>query len=85
MPKLTSLEKHNCIICSQSFASRARLKDHLIKAKKNGKPRCPGLKKVIPPDVWVKDILPHYSKDVKLPDLSEYAQIYEKSPSPSYQ
>ena len=58
MPKLKSRDKHSCFICHQIFAARFSLRDHLIKLstdKKKG-PRCPGLKKVIPSDVWTDDI-----------------------------
>ena len=51
---------------------RKVLKLHLTKTKKGGKPRCPGLKAVIPSDVWVNGILPHYKNDASLPDLSLY-------------
>ena len=55
---------------------RSLIKEHLTVSGKKG-PRCPGLKKVIPVDVWVNDILPHYVSDATLPDLSSYAS---KSP-----
>jgi len=54
------------------------MKRHLTKPKKDG-PRCPGLKKVIPPDVWVNDILPYYSSVTKKSNLS----IYKKQKSGS--
>ena len=56
-----------------NFAARFSLRDHLIKLstdKKKG-PRCPGLKKVIPSDVWTDDIRPHYAAGAMLPDLSD--------------
>ena len=47
------------------------MKLHLTTAGKKG-PRCTGLRKVIPVDVWSNDIVPHYVFDGKSPDLSEY-------------
>ena len=79
MPTLASTDAHVCCLCRQSFSKRSDLKTHHIKLKKNKKPRCAGLKKVIPRDVWESQILPHYVADAKLPDLSGYAKV-KKSP-----
>ena len=72
MPKLTSRDKHICFICQQIFAARFPLKDHLIKLSKDKKPRCDGLKKVIPLEVWTNQVLPYYKSDVPLPDLGNF-------------
>ena len=85
MPELRSLDAHNCILCSQSFASRARLKDHLIKAKKNGKPRCAGLKVIIPADVWKTQFLPYYTANKPVPNSSEFTIRKRGRPSMSPQ
>ena len=71
MPKLRGDEQHNCPLCPY-HSQRVHLKTHLTKVKKNGNPKCPGLKKAIPSDVWNKQIVPHYTKDGPLPDLSSY-------------
>ena len=65
-------------MCQRIFAARFPLKDHLIKLSKDKKPRCTGLKKVIPSDVWVNEILPHYAKDVPLPEISRYTNKKRK-------
>ena len=70
MPKLTKNDPHQCPFfkfCSK----RANLKRHLSTEGKK-EPRCTGLCVVIPNDVFVKDILPHYTRDRKLPDLTMY-------------
>jgi len=49
------------------------MKRHLIKPKKDG-PRCPGLKKVIPNDVWTNKILPYYQKRKRISDIEAGAE-----------
>ena len=61
-------------MCHQIFAARFHLKDHLIKLSKDKKPRCPGLKTVIPSDVWTKECIPYYTMDGPKPDLSAYTK-----------
>merc|ERR1712173_392643 len=34
--------------------------------------RCTGLKMVIPPDIWIKDLIPYYTVDGPKPDISPY-------------
>ena len=72
MPRLTSREKHICFMCQRPFAARFPLKDHLIKLSKDKKPRCPGLRDVVPNDVWTNQLIPYYQNDAPLPDLSSY-------------
>ena len=59
MPNLKSTDSHACFVCKTSLTMRKALKNHLTKTKADEKPRCPGLKKVIHSDVWVKQILPY--------------------------
>ena len=63
-------------MCQQIFGARFHLKDHLIKLSKDKKPRCTGLKKVIPDDVWDEEVLPYYTNDSQMPDLSTYANEF---------
>ena len=67
MPKLTKNAPHKCLLCKYC-SRRGNLKRYLTVSG------CPELKKVIPSDVWKKDILPYYTKDAKLPDLDEFRQ-----------
>ena len=78
MPKLKSRDKHICFMCQQIFGARFHLKDHLIKLSKDKKPRCTGLKKVIPDDVWDEEVLPYYTNDSQMPDLSTYANEWSQ-------
>ena len=73
MPYLKKTDKHVCPICKHA-SIRTNMKVHLATPKKIGGPRCPGLKKVIPSDVWKKDILPYYTKNAKLPDLQTFGR-----------
>ena len=66
-----------CLLCEYS-SKRGNLKVHLTKANKNGTLKCPGLRVVIPSDVWANEIMPHYTKDRPLPDLSRYANKIRK-------
>ena len=72
MPKLASRDKHVCCTCSKVYGDRRDFKKHLTLPALTGKPRCSGLKKVIPSDVWVKQILPYYAQDAPLPDLGNF-------------
>ena len=72
MPSLKSTEDHTCFTCKHSYGMRKALKLHLTKTKKDGKPRCPGLRVVIPPDVWTQEIIPHYCRDAPMPNLGMY-------------
>jgi len=74
MPRLRKNDVHNCPFCDYP-SSRCHMKTHLTKAKNDGKPRCSGLNKVLPNDVWDQDILPHYTSDAKFPELSEYIKV----------
>ena len=76
MPTLKSNEDHKCPACMYA-ARRARLKTHLNKANNDGTPKCPGLKKVIPSDVWENQILQFYTNDAPRPDLNQFMR---KSP-----
>ena len=49
------------------------MKKHTTKEGKKGV-RCDGLKKTIPPGVWSKGLLPYYTMDAPLPDLSEFVK-----------
>ena len=75
MPYLKKNDDHVCPLCPYSTI-RKHMKHHLTTAGKKG-PRCPGLKKVIPSDVWKKDILPHYVSNAKLPDLDMFRKTLE--------
>ena len=70
MPTLSRKDPHQCTLCGYKSV-RSMLKDHLTLAGKKG-PRCSGLKKVIPSDIWVNDIRPYYTKNEPLPDLSKF-------------
>ena len=72
MPNLKSTDAHACVVCKTSLTMRKALKNHLTKTKADEKPRCPGLKKVIPGDFWTQHILPHYSENAPLPDLGNF-------------
>ena len=77
MPILNRNAKHQCPFCNYS-SRRDNLKQHLTSEGKKGL-RCTGLKKVIPSDFWTTQILPHYTRNAKLGDLSEYLKL-KKSP-----
>ena len=72
MPRLKSTDTHDCIICGVSYKRRPDLRKHLTSLTKKGKPRCPGLKVVIPSDVWTQEIIPHYCRDAPMPNLGMY-------------
>ena len=57
---------------------RKALKLHLTKTKKDGKPRCPGLKKVLSTKEWDEQVLPYYTSNAEFPNLLGYKL---KSPS----
>ena len=73
MPKLWKDDTHKCPFCVYS-SKRGHMKTHLTKPKKNGKPRCDGLKKIIPEDLWKEKILPHYANDAKMPNLTFFSK-----------
>jgi len=76
MSNLNSTEVQECLICGNSFAMRKAIKTRVSKITKAGKPSCTALKSVMPNNVWVHKILPHYTKDCALlPDLSGYAWL----------
>ena len=50
MPNLRKNDAHKCLLCDYS-SKRGNLKVHLNSTGKKG-PRCPGLKVVIPYDIW---------------------------------
>ena len=58
------------------------MKIHLTTIGKKGL-RCPGLKKVIPSDVWENQILPYYKNNAPLPDSSELKRYLFSSPGPN--
>ena len=64
-----STDAHACFVCKTSFTMRKALKNHLTKTKADEKPRCPALKKVIPSDVWLLQILPFYRDGAPKADL----------------
>ena len=70
MPKLKKNDQHHCPLCKFSSVRR-HLKSHLTSAGKKG-PRCPGLRVVIPVGVWNDQVLPYYTTNAKLVDLSGY-------------
>eukprot|EP00463_Aulacantha_scolymantha_P000942 TRINITY_DN1641_c0_g1_i3.p1 TRINITY_DN1641_c0_g1~~TRINITY_DN1641_c0_g1_i3.p1 ORF type:complete len:75 (+),score=2.07 TRINITY_DN1641_c0_g1_i3:135-359(+) len=74
MPKLNRDEEHKCPLCPYS-SQRKNLKTHLTTAGKKG-PKCPGLRVVVPKDVWANDIVPYYSNDSPLPDLGGFIKSF---------
>ena len=70
MPCLKRTEAHACPFCQYS-SIRKDIKKHFISIGKKG-PRCSGLKKKIPGEVWKEKILPYYKGDQPLPDLSAF-------------
>ena len=73
MPRLKSRDTHVCLVCKTTFKRRAGLHEHLtLPRTSDKKPRCVGLKVVIPPAIWVKECLPYYKMDGDLPNLSAY-------------
>jgi len=72
MPRLSSTDKHGCLLCKIPFHKRSKLKDHLTKPTKDGKPRCKTLKKVLSTKIWNEKILPYFKDDVELPELPSY-------------
>ena len=54
---------------------RKALKLHHTKTTKDKKPRCIGLKKSVPSDVWASVVLPYYKNDTTLPALPKYAKV----------
>jgi len=72
MPQLSAFEKHKCLMCQKIISRRSELKKHLTLPTVNGEPRCSGLRKVIPSDIWAEQILPHFTNDTPLPELEGY-------------
>ena len=70
MPSLKRNDDHVCPFCQYS-AVRKHMKTHLTTLAQKGV-RCTGLQMVISVDIWVNEILPHYTKDMPFPDLSSY-------------
>ena len=71
---LKAFELHNCILCPYK-SIRKDMKKHLTSTGKKG-PRCPGLKNVIPSDVWVNQI----ENRCKIAEISlEYRHFTKKS------
>ena len=85
MPKLIKSDKHECFMCKNILSQRHHLKRHLTSIKSNGKPRCPGLTKVIPSDFWDQQIFLYYTKDaaLPLPKLSGLSQYKKKKRGPA--
>ena len=78
MSKLRKNDIHNCPFCDYP-SKRGNIKTHLTKPKKDGKPRCAGLKTLIPVAVWNEVIFPYYTNGAKLPELLEYTAL-KRSP-----
>ena len=72
MPKLGKNDLHKCLFCDYS-SPRRTMKIHLASAGKKGL-RCPGLRAVIPKDVWTDAFLPYYTANAKMPDLSAFVK-----------
>ena len=63
---------HKCPFCP--FTSvRHNVKRHITKEGKNG-PYCPGLKRPLSPKEWQEGILPFYTMDCPLPDVTVYTK-----------
>ena len=77
---LKAFDMHKCIFCPYK-SIRNNLKRHLTSAGKKGV-RCPGLKKVIPKDVWVDAVLPYYVMDGPMPDFAAYIKTKRSSGRP---
>ena len=68
MPKLRKNNVHNCLFCDYQ-SKRRNIKTHLTKLKKDGKTRCPGLKKVLSANEWDEKILPYFRDGAELREI----------------